>query len=86
MHISMQFRHSPQFSAQRPERRPQTLTAIGRVLCHNMCWPIRVMWELDVEVTFDGERESTRALHQTGPLAQCRVQPLTCQYIYVKCT
>jgi hypothetical protein len=60
--------------------------AMDRMLCHNMCRPIRVMRELDVEVTFDGERESTRALHLTGLLAHSRVPPLTCQYIYVKCT
>jgi hypothetical protein len=60
--------------------------ATDRMLCHNMCRPIRVMRELDVEVTFDGERESTRALHLTGLLAYSRVPPLTCQYIYVKCT
>jgi hypothetical protein len=60
--------------------------ATDRMLCHNMCRPIRVMRELDVEVTFDRERESIRALHQTGLLAHSRVLPLTYQYIYVKCT
>jgi hypothetical protein len=60
--------------------------ATDRMLCHNMCRSIRVMRELDVEVTFAGERESTRALHLMGLLAYSRVPHLTCQYIYVKCT
>jgi hypothetical protein len=51
MHISMQFRRTPQFSARCPERRVQPHRAIRRVLCHNMCRPIRVTRELDVEVT-----------------------------------
>ena len=75
---------SGQLSATR--RAEQMHRATDRMLCHNMCRPIRVMRELDVEVTFDGERESTRALHLTGLLAHSRVPPLTCQYIYVKCT
>ena len=60
--------------------------ATDRMLCHNMCRLIRVVRELDVGVTFDGERESARALHPTELLAQSRVPPLTCPYIYVKCT
>jgi hypothetical protein len=36
--------------------------ASDRMLCHNMCRPIRVIRELDVELTFDGERESTEEL------------------------
>ena len=67
------------------KRRVQMHEAIAWVLCHNMCGLIRVTQELDVEVTFDGERESTKALHPKGLSAQSRVPPLTCQYIYVKC-
>jgi hypothetical protein len=60
--------------------------ATDRMLCHNMCMLIRVVRELDVEVTFDGERKSTRALHLMELLALRQVPPLTYQYIYVKCT
>jgi hypothetical protein len=67
-------------------RAEQKHSASDGMLCHNMCRPIRVIRELDVELTFDGARESTRALHLTGLLAHSRVPPLTCQYIYVKCT
>src|SRR5215204_7287047 len=67
-------------------RAEQMHRASDRMLCHNMCRPIRVIQEIDVELTFDGERESTRALHLTGLLAYSRVPPLTYQYIYVKCT
>jgi hypothetical protein len=60
--------------------------AKDRMLCHNICRLIRVVRELDVEVTFDGERESTRPLHLKGLSAHSRILPLTCQYIYLKCT
>ena len=60
--------------------------ATDRMLCHNMCRRIRVVRELNVEVTFDGERESARALNLTELLAYRQVLPLTYQYIYVKCT
>jgi hypothetical protein len=43
-------------------RAEQMHRASDRMLCHNMCRPIRVIRELDVELTFDGERESTEEL------------------------
>jgi hypothetical protein len=85
MHLYMQFRPEIGSSPRHPGAK-RAHEATNGMLCHNICRKIRVARELDVIVTFDGERESNIALHVRGFSAHGRVLTLTCEYIYVKCT